>query len=145
MEVVEASEGSPSAFLLEATQFPCSKCGSLVYSLSKENSYFLHCKNSQEVPVRIVFYTSKEELILVVAGKKQSRKRPSPNLLGSPSHLSPWKEGWQAWHRSKVSRRQAWPCASQGHRALQRGRCDSNFLAPCCRSGASSLTGKRAW
>lgn len=59
--------------------------GDLVYSLSKENSYFLHCKNSQEVPVRIVFYTSKEEFILVVAGKKQSRKRLLPNFLGSPA------------------------------------------------------------
>lgn len=59
----------------------------LIYSLSRENSYFLHCKNSQEIPVRIdiVFCTSKEELTLVVAGKKQSRKRPLPNFLGSPS------------------------------------------------------------
>lgn len=75
VEVEEASTAFPSAFLIEATQFPCSQCKGLIYSLSNETSYFLHCKNSQEVPVRIniVFHTSKEELI--TGGHRQEAKQ----------------------------------------------------------------------
>lgn len=86
VEVVDTSEGFPSAFLMEATQFPCSRCKGLSYSLSNEHSYFLHCKNSQEVPVRIniVFYTSKEELM--TGGHRQEAK---PNFLGSLAYWPP--------------------------------------------------------
>jgi hypothetical protein len=71
---------------MEATQFPCSQCKGLTYSLSNEHSYFLHCKNSQEVPVRIniVFYSSKEELM--TGGHRQEAK---PNFLGVLEHLPP--------------------------------------------------------
>lgn len=72
--------GLPSAFLVEGTQVPCSKGKGLLYSLSRENSYFLHCKNSQEVPLRIniAFHPSKEELI--TGGHRLEAK---PHFLGS--------------------------------------------------------------
>ena len=109
-----------------------------------ENSYFFRCKNSQELPVRIniAFDTSKE---LLMSGQRQEaeQKEVAASSLGySVLHMYllrattiSLKGGGGRQHRSKVSHRQVWPCASQGHSAPQRDRYDPTLLAPCCCSG----------
>ena len=151
VEAVDTSEGVSSAFPVEATQFPCSQCKGLVYSLSNENHYYLHFKNSQEVPVRIniVLHTSKEELI--TGGHREEEK---PNFLGFLAlhmcllrAISISLEGGVAGEVAGMAQEQREPqtgrplCLS---RTLcpARGRSDSSFLASCSSSGTSSLTGK---
>lgn len=145
---MDTSEGVPSAFPIESTQFPCSQCKGLICNLSNENSYYLHCKNSQEVPVRIniVFGTSKEELI---TGAHRQEAKPdcpgSPPFTCAPPAIS--LEGVVAGGVAGMAQEQGGPQTGLPLRLSRtlcpaKGRCDSNFLASCSRSGASSLTGK---
>lgn len=101
-------------------------------------------ENSQEVPVRIniAFYTSKE---LLMGGQRQEAEQKEVaacSLSYSVLHMYllrdtsiSLKGGSGRQHRGKVSHRQAWPGASQGHSAPQTGRYDPTLLAPCCCSG----------